>query len=157
MFMKTIALLTLTFAVSTQALAEGVSMTEGQRAELAKVAPGLTITPELAQKLRATAYDQSLSIPERVEAIRRLAGYPDGEMIKRTICIWDIAGRSGPIYAAAQDQRSQIMQYGVEVDMVPYTSETVLAEDLKSGRCDAGLMTGLRARLFTATAAPSTL
>ena len=148
MLMKTIALLTLSLAITTPALAESVSMTDNQRSELAKVAPGLTITPALAEKLRATAYDQSLSIPERVEAIRRLAGYPDGETIKRTICIWDIAGRSGPIYAAAQDQRSQILQYGVEVDMIPYTSETVLAEDLKSGRCDAGLMTGLRARLF---------
>lgn len=148
MSMKTIAMLTLSLVLSAQTLAESVSMTESQRAELAKVAPGLNITPELAKKLRATAYDQSLSIPERVEAIRRLAGYPDGEMIKRTICIWDIAGRSGPIYAAAQDQRSQIMQYGVEVEMIPYTSESVVAEDLKSGHCDAALMTGLRARLF---------
>lgn len=148
MSIKTIALLTLSLLASTLALAEGVSMSESQRAELAKVAPGLNMTPELAKKLRATAYDQSLSIPERVEAIRRLAGYPDGEMIKRTICIWDIAGRSGPIYAAAQDQRSQIMQYGVEVEMIPYTSESVVAEDLKSGHCDAALMTGLRARLF---------
>jgi hypothetical protein len=146
--MKLTAGLLFALLLAPLAIAESLPMTDAQRAELAKVAPGLTITPALATKLRETAYNQSLSIPERVAAIRKLAGYPEGEMVKRTICIWDIAGRSGPIYAAAQDQRSQIMQYGVEVDMVPYTSESVLAEDLKSGRCDAALMTGLRARLF---------
>jgi hypothetical protein len=148
MMLKRIFSAAIALALASSALANTVPMTAAQRAELARVAPGLTITPELAQKLRATAYDQSLSIAERVAAIRQLAGYPDGEMVKRTICIWDIAGRSGPIFAAAQDQRSQIMEYGVEVDMIPYTSESVLAEDLKSGRCDAALMTGLRARLF---------
>ncbi|MEE4250859.1 MAG: putative solute-binding protein [Alcanivoracaceae bacterium] len=100
------------------------------------------------EQLRATAYDQSLSREERIAAIRQLYDYPEGKMIKRNICIWDIAGRSGPIFAAAQDQRSQIMQYGVDVEMIPYTNETVVAEDLKSGICDAALMTGLRARLF---------
>lgn len=100
------------------------------------------------EQLRAAAYDTSLSRDQRIAAIRQLYDYPEGEMIKRNICIWDIAGRSGPIYAAAQDQRGQIMQYGVDVEMIPYTNETVVAEDLKSGRCDAALMTGLRARLF---------
>jgi len=128
--------------------ADTVPMSDAQRAELARVAPGLTITPALAEQLRATAYDQSLSIPERVAAIRKLAGYPDGEMVKRKVCIWDIAGRSGPIFSAAQDQRSQIMEYGVDVELIPYTSESIMAEDLKSQRCDAALMTGLRARLF---------
>jgi hypothetical protein len=146
--LKRLAALCTSLLLSSAIFANEVPMSAAQRAELARVAPGLTITPELATSLRATAYDQSLSIPERVAAIRKLAGYPDGEMIKRTICIWDIAGRSGPIFAAAQDQRGQILSFGVEVDMIPYTNESVLAEDLKSGRCDAALMTGLRARLF---------
>ncbi|HAD08083.1 MAG TPA: hypothetical protein DCF62_01260, partial [Porticoccaceae bacterium] len=30
----------------------------------------------------------------------------------------------------------------------PYTSESVVAEDLKAGICDAALMTGMRGRLF---------
>ncbi|MDF1629678.1 MAG: DUF6091 family protein [Alcanivoracaceae bacterium] len=100
------------------------------------------------EQLRASAYDQSLSLDQRIAAIRQLYDYPKDKLIKRKICIWDIAGRSGPIYAAAQDQRGQIMQYGVDVEMVPYTNETVIAEDLKSGICDAALMTGLRGRLF---------
>lgn len=130
------------------ALAETATISPAQQAELARIAPGLELTPALIERLRATAFDQSLTIEQRVAAIRKLSGYPDGEKIKRVICIWDIAGRSGPIFAAAQDQRTQILQYGVDVELVPYTSETVMVEDLKSARCDAALMTGLRARLF---------
>ena len=98
--------------------------------------------------LRERAYDQSLSIAERVAAIRELHNFPEGKLVERTVCIWDIVGRSGPIWAAAQDQRSQILEYGVDVNLLPFTNETVIAEELKSGRCDAALMSGLRARLF---------
>lgn len=101
-----------------------------------------------SDELRAQVYDQSLPLQQRVKAARDLLGYPEGETVKRRICIWDIAGRSGPIFTAAQDQKSQLIEYGVEVEMVPYTSETIVAEDLKNGQCDAALMSGLRARLF---------
>lgn len=99
-------------------------------------------------ELRARVYDTTLPLEQRVSAARVLLGYPEGEIIKRKVCIWDIAGRSGPIYAASQDQRSEVLQFGIDIDLVPYTSETVVAEDLKSGICDAALMSGLRARLF---------
>lgn len=129
--------------------AESVPMSAAQRAELAKVAPGLNITPDMAKKLRATAYDQSLSIDERIEAIRQIAGYPSsGEPIKRTVCIWDIIGRSGPVFTAAQDQKVRMLKYGVDVTMIPYTSESIVVDDLKAGVCDAALISGLRARLF---------
>ena len=135
-------------SIQSMAQAESVPMTEGQRAELAKIAPGLNITPDLAKKLRETAYDQSKTLDERMAAIRKLAGYPQGEPIKRKVCIWDLVGRSGPVFTAAQDQRAELLGYGVDVDMVPYTSESVIVEDLKAGICDAALISGLRARLF---------
>ena len=101
-----------------------------------------------AKQLRATAYDQSLSIPERLAAIRTLEGYPEGKPIHRKVCIWDPVGSAGPIFTAAQDQRARLLEYGVTVEMVPYTSESVIVEDLKAGICDAALFSGLRARLF---------
>ena len=111
----------------------------------------LMLVPVLAwsdSRLRETVYDQSLPLAERIEAMQELTGLePDAERVYR-VCIWDIFGRSGPIYAAAQDQRRKILQYGINVDMVPYTSESVMVEELKSGTCDAALMSGLRARLF---------
>lgn len=147
-FCRNTLILLIIWLGASSAFADSVAMSEAQKAELARVAPGVNITPALAERLRATAYDSSLSIEQRVAAIRKLLGYPSGENIKRVICIWDIAGRSGPIFSAAQDQRTEILQYGVDVELVPYTSETVMVEDLKSERCDAALMTGLRARLF---------
>lgn len=99
-------------------------------------------------ELRAKVYDQGLPLKERIDAMQELTGLePEPDRIYR-VCVWDIFGRSGPIYGAAQDQRRKILQYGINVEMVPYTSESVMVEELKSGTCDAALMSGLRARLF---------
>ena len=103
-----------------------------------------------ASDLRDKAMNPKLTVPERVKAIKAL--YPDmlvnGEIPRRRICIWDIGGRSGPIFAAAQDQKPKMLEYGIEVDMEAYTSESILSEDFKAGKCDAALMTGLKARTF---------
>ncbi|MBF1800173.1 putative solute-binding protein [Alloalcanivorax profundimaris] len=64
------------------------------------------------------------------------------------ICIWDLVGRHGPIFSAAQDQTTRFLKYGIKVNLEPYTDERVMVEELKAGRCDAALMTGMRARLF---------
>ncbi len=99
-------------------------------------------------RLKATAYDQSLPLEARIEAMQALTGLKaHAERVYR-ICIWDIFGRSGPIFAAAKQQETKIMRLGIKVDMVPYTSESIMVEELKSATCDAALMSGLRARLF---------
>ena len=107
------------------------------------------LTPEKRLALSARAMDQSLTQAQRIVAISRL--YPD--LINNRhqpieICIWDVMGRSGPIFDAAQDQQTQLQQFGVPTNMRAYTNESVLVEDLKAGQCDAALMTGLRARSF---------
>jgi hypothetical protein len=102
------------------------------------------------ESLRAIALDTKLEIQQRVTAIKQL--YPtqwaDADLMKRRICIWDLGGRSGPIFSAAQDQKTELMELGIEVEMEAYTSESILAEDLKAGRCDAAFMTGMKARIF---------
>ncbi len=106
--------------------------------------------PALANEssFRDQIYDTTLPLPQRIAAMQALTGLePDPDRVYR-VCIWDIFGRSGPIFAAAQDQRRKIIQYGINVEMVPYTSESIMVEELKSGTCDAALMSGLRARLF---------
>jgi hypothetical protein len=101
-------------------------------------------------KLHAEAMNSSLSSLQRVEAIKKL--YPkrwgNRDLIKRRICIWDLGGRSGPIFSAAQDQKMELMALGIEVEMEAYTSESILVEDLKARRCDAAFMTGMKARTF---------
>lgn len=127
---------------------EAFDLTPAQRAELERFAPGVEFTPELAATLRAIAYDQNRSLDERIKAMQKAAGFSLGEPLKRRICIWDIGGRSGPIFKAAEDQRTRLRQYGVDLHIEPYTKESVAAEDLKAGLCDAALITGLRGRQF---------
>ncbi len=92
----------------------------------------------------------SMQVPaqDQAEVVREAMNLAPGETVERKVCIWDIAGRNGPIFQAAQDQRTRIMEYGVEIQLEPYTNEGVMVDALKSERCDAALMTGLRARLF---------
>ncbi|KAF0809790.1 hypothetical protein A167_01330 [Alcanivorax sp. S71-1-4] len=125
-----------------------VTLTAAQQAELARVAPGVNLTPELVSQLRTIVYDTSKSVDERIRAMQRLTGFSPAEPLRRTVCIWDIAGRAGPIFMAAQDQRLRLLEYGVDIQLEVYTNEGVMVEELKSGRCEAALMTGLRARLF---------
>lgn len=104
-----------------------------------------------SDSLRATAMNAQLPKAERIAAIKAI--YPemlneDGSIPSRRICVWDIAGKNGPIYNAAVDQTAQLMEWGVTVELDVFTSESVLTEELKAGMCDAAMFTGLRARLF---------
>ena len=128
--------------------ASAIEMTDAQRAELLRLAPGLELTPALAEQLRAVVYDTNLSVDERIRAMQKLTGFSPQQPLKRKICVWDIAGRSGPIYGAARDQAIMLLEYGIEIELDAYTNEGVLSQDLQAGRCDAALMTGLRGRLF---------
>lgn len=100
--------------------------------------------------LREQAMNPALPKLQRVAAIKAL--YPDelvdGQIPARKICVWDVIGRSGPVYAAALDQQAQLLDLGVTIQVEAYTNEGVLADDLQAGHCDAGLFTGIRARLF---------
>lgn len=105
---------------------------------------------ENTASLKATAMNQKLTRAERIAAIKTL--YPefgdDSKLVTRKLCVWDVVGRSGPIYASAQDQQAKLLELGVKVELAAYTSEGVLSEDLQAGQCDAALFTGIRARSF---------
>lgn len=70
------------------------------------------------------------------------------ETIERDICVFDIAGQVGPTMTAMQDWRTEALKWGLRANLEVYTNESVVAEDLKAGICDAALMTGIRARQF---------
>ena len=70
------------------------------------------------------------------------------DLPKRTLCVWDIVGKSGPVASQMEDYRLSAIKWGVDFEMKVYTDEKIAAEDLKSGSCDATAMTGLRAREF---------
>ncbi len=69
-------------------------------------------------------------------------------LVKRSVCVWDIVGSHGDMFNAMMDLRLESMKWGVDLELRPYTSEKIAAEDFKAGQCDAISMTGLRTRSF---------
>jgi hypothetical protein len=128
-----------------------VTLTPAQMAEFQRLLPGVKLTPELIRMMSEISLNADMPVNERMRAIARLSGIdklPEGQRLKRVICIWDLVGRNGPIFGAAMEARAQALEFGVELEMVPYTNEGVMVEEFKAGRCDAALMSGLRARQF---------
>ncbi|OUS26296.1 hypothetical protein A9Q99_18890 [Gammaproteobacteria bacterium 45_16_T64] len=67
---------------------------------------------------------------------------------KRTFCVFDIIGKQGDVYSLMEDYRLEAMKWGVDFTLKAYTDEKIAAEDLKSGKCDAAGITGIRGRSF---------
>ncbi|EKF73473.1 hypothetical protein A11A3_13550 [Alcanivorax hongdengensis A-11-3] len=132
-------------------LAGAGELTDQQKQKLQQALPGVTLTDSLVSQLEDVFYSHDMPVRTRLGAISKMVGLdqmPIESALKRTICIWDIAGRNGPVYGAAMEQRALATEYGIDLEMVPYTNETVMVEAFKAGRCDAALMSGLRARQF---------
>lgn len=70
------------------------------------------------------------------------------EAVSRSLCIYDPLGASGPVFQNFKEYQAQALQWGVKLEMKPYTSERVAAEDFKSGACHAAVLTGLLGRQF---------
>jgi len=127
------------------------TLTDAQKQQLQELLPGTTLSDSTLDKMAEVFYTREMPVRSRLQAISKLVGFdqmPKGSSFKRVICIWDIAGRNGPVFNAAMEQRALAVEYGINLDMVPYTNETVMVDEFKAGRCDAALMSGLRARQF---------
>lgn len=70
------------------------------------------------------------------------------ELPKRAFCVFDIVGKSGPIYNAMQEYRLEALKWGVDLEIKPFTDEKVTVEEFKAGTCDSVGVTGLRGRTF---------
>lgn len=128
-----------------------VTLTPEQIAEFQRLLPGVELTPEVIRMMTEISLNAELPVNERIKAIARLSGIdklPEDQRLRRVICIWDLVGRNGPVFGAAMEARAQALEFNVDLEMVPYTNEGVMVEEFKAGRCDAALMSGLRARQF---------
>ena len=127
------------------------NLTQAQKQQLQALLPGITLNDSTLENLEDVFYTREMPVRSRLKAISQMVGLdqmPAGSTLKRTICIWDIGGRNGVIFNAAMEQRALALEYGINLDLVPYTNETVMVDEFKAGRCDAALMSGLRARQF---------
>ncbi len=66
----------------------------------------------------------------------------------KRLCVFDLLGANGPIYAQMKDYKIAAMAWGVELKLKPYSSENKAAADFKSGLCDAVSFTGIQSRQF---------
>lgn len=66
----------------------------------------------------------------------------------KNVCVFDLLGANGPVFSQMKEYQMAALEWGVELELKPYTSERVTAEDFKSGLCDAVSMTGIRSRQF---------
>lgn len=67
-----------------------------------------------------------------------------------TLCVFDLAGTSGPTYRMMEELRIEALRWKAPFDLRVYMDERVMTEDLKAGQCAGALMTGMRARQFNA-------
>ncbi len=109
-------------------------------------ASDVKVTADLIRQVYQTAYHTEAPINQRGRKIKQLLGLGSGEVLERRVCIWDPIGKAGPIFQGAKDQKARVRAFGIKLNLVPYTDEGIATADLKSGHCDAALISGLRAR-----------
>lgn len=119
--------------------------------DLHTLMPARSMSLETFTRLQELFYHPDLTVDEKLEQLAAYTGLEQvspQDYVHRSLCIWDIAGRNGPIFTAVHDQKLRLLKFGITLELIPFTNERVMVEDFKSGRCDAALMSGLRARQF---------
>ncbi len=71
---------------------------------------------------------------------------------KNLVCVWDVAGKTGDVFAAATDWAVAAQKSKVDMELKSYVDERVAIEDFRSGQCDAVIATAFRTRQFNAVA-----
>jgi hypothetical protein len=101
-------------------------------------------------QLRARSMDQGRTLQSRIRALKKLYSHMlvDGEIPSRTLCVWDVLGKQGPIYTETVDQQLRLKHYGIHMDVAAYTDEQDVVDKLKSGECDTSVMSGVQAKQF---------
>ena len=80
------------------------TLTQAQKDQLKTLLPGVTLSDSTIEKLEDVFYTRDMPVRSRLKAISQMVGLdqmPAGSTLKRTICIWDIGGRNGPVFNAA--------------------------------------------------------
>jgi hypothetical protein len=71
---------------------------------------------------------------------------------KNLVCVWDVAGKTGDVFAVATDWAVASQKSGADMELKSYVDERVAIEDFRAGQCDAVIATAFRTRQFNAVA-----
>ena len=66
----------------------------------------------------------------------------------KSLCVFDLLGANGPIYAQMKDYKIAAMDWGVNLQLKPYINEAKAGADFKAGHCDSVSFTGIQTRQF---------
>ena len=77
-----------------------------------------------------------------------VAAVSAGTQAKQTMCVFDIVGKNGDVYALMKDYQLAAKGWGADIELKVNSSESVIAEDFKAGKCDGVSITGIRGRQF---------
>lgn len=67
---------------------------------------------------------------------------------KTLVCVWDVAGKTGDVYAQATDYAIAMQKQGADIELKSYVDERVAIEDFRAGQCDGVVATAFRTRQF---------
>ena len=67
---------------------------------------------------------------------------------KQVVCVFDLVGKSGDVYALMKDYQLAAKNWGADIELRVAQNEAVIAEDFKAGKCDGISVTGMRGRQF---------
>jgi hypothetical protein len=69
--------------------------------------------------------------------------------VKRSLCVYDPSGESGDLYKTVVPYALAALEWGVDFGHPQVRQdEKIAAEDFRAGKCDAVILTGVRARQF---------
>ncbi len=71
---------------------------------------------------------------------------------KNLVCVWDVAGKTGDVFAMATDWAVAAQKNGADIELKSYVDERVAIEDFRAGQCDGVIATAFRTRQFNAIA-----
>jgi len=77
---------------------------------------------------------------------------PVAAQAKSLFCVWDVAGKTGDVFAQATDYVIAMQKNGADIELKSYVDERVAVEDFRAGQCDGVIATGFRTRVFNQVA-----
>jgi hypothetical protein len=67
---------------------------------------------------------------------------------KQLVCVFDPVGNSGDVFTLMKDFQAKSLGWGAEIALKAYTDEGIIVDELKAGKCDGAVLTGLKSRDF---------
>lgn len=78
-------------------------------------------------------------------------GPATAQAASKSVCVYDPAGRAGPIFGFMEPWARNAAAWGAEVELKPYTDEATAIKDFDAGSCDAVAASGVRLQRFNKT------